>query len=357
MKKNLRTLVSLMMLLSTISFSSCAESSEPVVVKQQSTLAVANTTAETVSEETQLTTEPSAESTVETSMAETTTSELEELASSITTSAILEEDTETLVEVTTPETTVSTVATTMEVTTSSEVSTSETAIATSVIPSEKRPVLISDYEIPEVVEDNGKTMLQVQNIQQLPELPAGCEITSTTIALNYLGFDVDKMELMSYMPIMKAPDENGYWASPWDVFVGSPEYSYYGAYSPVIKSTIEAFFEQNDIENYEVIDLSDNQVIELIDYIDEGYPVIVWATIGMKRSHPGNSWTLSDGTPYTWIAGEHCLVLIGYDLINNTLIFSDPYDKRGTVEYDFEVFESRYIELFMQALVVKPVQQ
>ena len=37
--------------------------------------------------------------------------------------------------------------------------------------------------------------LDVKNILQTPELPNGCEITSLTILINHLGFDVDKLTM------------------------------------------------------------------------------------------------------------------------------------------------------------------
>lgn len=206
-------------------------------------------------------------------------------------------------------------------------------------------------------ETKRRVVLNVKNIQQLPELPAGCEITSTTIALNYLGFNCDKISLLDYMPIMKGPDKNNLWASPWDCFVGSPYLTYYGCYSPVIKTTIEAYFSENQIKDWEVIDLRNSTMEELYKQIDDGYPVIVWATISMSKSKVGNSWYLQDGSKFTWTSGEHCLVLIGYDLDKNTVILSDPYDSRGTVEYSTDVFEARYKELYEQALVVRSIEK
>lgn len=208
-----------------------------------------------------------------------------------------------------------------------------------------------------VAESSPRIQLDVKNIQQLPDLPSGCEITSTTIVLNYLGFDVDKLTLIDYMSIMEAPDENGLWESPWNVFIGSPYSTRFGVYSTAIKDTIESYFVKNNIEDYEVLDLKDSSVMDLYSHIDDGYPVIVWATISMNPSAPGKQWLLQDGTTFTWISPEHCLVLIGYDLEKETVIFSDPFDERGTVEYPYETFETRYNELFRQALVIRPIEE
>lgn len=199
-----------------------------------------------------------------------------------------------------------------------------------------------------------RVVLPVENIQQLPELPAGCEVTATTIVMNYEGIKVDKMVLATYLPMMESPDKNGFWESPWNKFVGNPKLSYYGCYAPVIIETFDACLENNNIDSFEIVDISNSSMEELYAQIDDGHPVIVWATMFMKASYTGrSSWTLQDGTKFNWRSNEHCLVLIGYDTDKNTVILSDPYDSKGTVEYDADLFETRYTELYKQALIIR----
>lgn len=205
----------------------------------------------------------------------------------------------------------------------------------------------------QTVKEGKRVVLDVINIQQLPELPAGCEITSTTIVLNYEGIEVDKMTLLDYLPRVGYPVEGERWDSPWEKFIGDPTSDRYGCYSPVIIKTVNAFFESNDITSYEVIDISGSSIKELYAQIDKGHPVIVWATAFMKKSWLGPSWELKDGSTFRWRVKEHCLVLIGYDTGADTVILSDPFDERGTVEYDASLFEKRYKELYEQALVIQ----
>lgn len=208
-------------------------------------------------------------------------------------------------------------------------------------------------ETVETVETSHRKMLNVVNIQQMPELPAGCEITSTTIALNYvLGTSVDKMDMISYMPCMPEPID-GIWDSPMNVFVGSPFSNKYGAYAPVIVKTLTSYFAMNNVENMTAIDLSGSELSSLYSYIDNGTPVIIWATIEMKEPEVGKTWLCQDGSSFTWTRNEHCMVLIGYDTIADTVIISDPWDPRGIVEIDRNLFESRYISLFQQAVVIE----
>ena len=84
-------------------------------------------------------------------------------------------------------------------------------------------------------------------------------------------------------------------------------------------------------------------------YVDEGIPVMVWATSRMEPPEEGRRWLLPDGTAFTWPAGEHCLLLVGYDSEN--YYFNDPAEGTQTV-YPKEIAESRYEALGRQALAV-----
>lgn len=204
---------------------------------------------------------------------------------------------------------------------------------------------ISDYP--------SRVVLPVKNIQQMPELPAGCEITSTTMVLNYYGFNVNKMDMLKYLPIAEAPDENGIWDSPWEVFIGNPKLNRYGCYSPVIKKTINNYWKAEKITGYEVEDLSHLEFVNLYGEIEKGNPVIIWASIDMVDINTdGDSWILKDGSKFNWTHKEHCLVLIGFDVKKDTVILSDPWDPRGTVEYPRATVQKVYEQMGKQALAI-----
>lgn len=230
-----------------------------------------------------------------------------------------------------------------EITTTSTVETTEiTAITETAL-----------SETVETIQNPSRRVLNVVNIQQMPELPAGCEITSTTIALNHvLGTSVSKMDMISYMPCMPEPI-NGVWDSPMNVFVGSPFSTRYGAYAPVICKTINNFLVENSFTDATVTDLSGSTLESLYSYIDNGTPVIIWGTLEMREPETGKTWLCQDGSSFTWTRNEHCMVLIGYDTVADTVIISDPWDPRGTVEIDRALFESRYNSLFQQAVVIE----
>ena len=200
----------------------------------------------------------------------------------------------------------------------------------------------------------GKKILPVENVQQLPEQPSGCEITSATIVLNYLGCKVSKTELAGCFPIGGNPHRSGaifIGPNPWKVFAGSPTGQGYGCFAPVVTQALNRYFALAGSPLH-AANLSGTKASDLTDFIDAGSPVIIWATISMKEPYLGDSWFLEDtGEYFRWPAREHCLVLIGY--AGSDAVFSDPLDPQGTVRYDFSLFEKRYRQLSCQAIVVE----
>ena len=86
-----------------------------------------------------------------------------------------------------------------------DAATGETASASSrmyyILPEEDIPADV--WPVLSVLQQTAETsiwlpfgaQLEVENIDQNPELPNGCEITSAAIVLQYLGFPVDKVTL------------------------------------------------------------------------------------------------------------------------------------------------------------------
>jgi uncharacterized protein YvpB len=185
--------------------------------------------------------------------------------------------------------------------------------------------------------------LAVDNIMQEPELPTGCEITALTIVLNYLGYDVDKLTMADkYLPQGEVGKTH-----PDEAFIGNPRNSRsYGANAPVLIKAANAYF-QDVSHTHNIYDVSTENFDSLLEYINDGFPVIIWATINMKASYPSTKWIIN-GEPFQWTAPFHCMVLIGYT--EDTYIIADPL--QGIVEYDKDLVKQRYNELGNQALVI-----
>lgn len=178
-------------------------------------------------------------------------------------------------------------------------------------------------------------------INQNPELPTGCEVTSLTMVLNYYGYEVTNTELASnYL------NTGSYRSNPYVNFVGSPfSSSAYGCYSPVIVDCATSF-------GANAINISYCSYSELLNYVSQGYPVIVWGTMYMSPTKYGSSsWTDSEGNTVIWRGNEHCLVLVGYDVSADIAYLADPLT--GAIEsYSLKIFLQRWVEQDSQAVLV-----
>lgn len=198
----------------------------------------------------------------------------------------------------------------------------------------------------------GKVIINVPLLHQFPEYPTGCEAVATVMALRHAGENTSVANFidncLECSQRMYWEDGNYYAPSPYEYFLGDPRsQNSYGCMAPVIKKAIIRYFGSDE----RVTDTTGIPLSSLCkNYIDEGVPVIVWASIGMLPITDGQSWLLPDGTKYTWPNNEHCLLLVGYDA--NKYYFNDPY--RGTVVgYTRSIVEQRYERLGKQSLVIK----
>ena len=157
---------------------------------------------------------------------------------------------------------------------------------------------------------DGKILINVPYISQEGTLPTGCEIVSSTM-----------------LPFASAS---------------------YGCYAPVIAELLNRELENSDLQASAVTGADLNDLIN--EQVAQGRPVLIWATMDMKASVSGDSWTLDDGSTFTWRKNEHCLVLVGAD--EQGYYFNDPYQGNGLVHYDRTLVEKRYAELGWQAVVV-----
>lgn len=183
-------------------------------------------------------------------------------------------------------------------------------------------------------------------VLQNSELPTGCEVTSLTAVLNHIGYDVDKCTLADNYLDKGVPGKSDF----KEVFLGNPSYSgSYGCYAPVIVKCANKFLADNS-SPYRAKDISGGNFSELLKLAKQGIPVIVWATIDMCPSYQSDVWQIGS-KKLIWLANEHCLVIHGYDERKNTVLTADPL--HGNIEYNADLFETRYNELLKQAVIIK----
>lgn len=211
-----------------------------------------------------------------------------------------------------------------------------------VSPTLRTPVIHSDI--------GASAYIEAASLIQTPELPTGCEVTSLTMLLNYIGFDVDKLTLADeYLP------KGEYRKSDFNkVFVGDPRSrNAYGCTAGVIAETAEKFLNDYDTENkWQVVNITGSSPEILYSAVKNGSPVVVWGSIDMNETIGDYvTWTDEEtGNTVSWVGGEHCLLLTGYDRKESLVYVNDPL--RGQVSYDMKTFEKRFEELDRNALII-----
>ena len=199
----------------------------------------------------------------------------------------------------------------------------------------------------------GEILIEVPYLSQQNGYPTGCECASTAMLLQFWGYSYTIDDLITQFLPMEELTVNSEGQltgpSPSEAFIGNP-YSEtgYGCYAPVIYDILEKATEWY----HEVKDLTGMTLDQIChEYLDQGIPVLCWATINMNPSYAGTSWILENGEGwFSWKSGEHCLVLVGYD--DNYYYFNDPYSAEQVVRWERQLAQIRYEEMGSQALVI-----
>lgn len=190
--------------------------------------------------------------------------------------------------------------------------------------------------------ENYYKMEDFEWLSQNPELPTGCEITSLTSVMNYYGINVKKETMAD--DYLKKGD-----GSYYKMFLGNPrDAGSFGCMAQPIVDAANLYFKKNNV-SMKASNVSGVTFDKILEYVSQGVPMIVWNTMGMAPAYESQTLTL-DGREYTWIAPEHCVVVVGYDLDNNEVYVADPM--AGMVTRNLKTFEERYDSLKRQAVYV-----
>lgn len=193
-------------------------------------------------------------------------------------------------------------------------------------------------------------LIDVPTISQYPELPTGCEAVSATMVLQYYGVDITAREFalrwLECSTNFYKTNGRLYGPNPNKVFAGNPfTDNSYGCFAEPIVNAIN-----RNSTDYKAQKITDRTLEVLCnEYIDSDKPLLIWATMNMKESYEGNSWYLDDGVKFTWVAQEHCLVLVGYN--DAYYLLNDPMSG-STVAYQKSIVEKRFAELGGQAIYI-----
>lgn len=182
-------------------------------------------------------------------------------------------------------------------------------------------------------------ILEVPFIQQLPELPRGCEVTSLTMLLNYLDINTNKMKLAEQIDKDLTPYEikNGvkYFGDPSIGFLGSMSDTTkpgYGAnHMPIAKLFREYI---GDL----AIDITGTEFEDLYYFINQKAPIWVITNTDLKKLDESEfyTWLTPSGETIRATDKEHSILITGYD--TEYIYINDPlYNKpnRAILKQDF----------------------
>lgn len=195
--------------------------------------------------------------------------------------------------------------------------------------------------------------IDVPTVMQNPELPNGCEITSLTAVLNYKGYNADKLEMADvYLPKEAFYRKDGklYGANPYVAYAGNPrEKSGFFSYAPPIIEAANRYLDT--VEGKEnPIDISGSTREQIIEYLNQGTPVVIWVTLDLSKPKLDYSWHLTDtGEEKDMPVNLHCVVLNGY--VDDNVHVMNPL--KGQVQYNADEFFQSYVELGSHALILQ----
>lgn len=190
------------------------------------------------------------------------------------------------------------------------------------------------------------TEMEIVSIQQEPELPQGCEITSLAMVLNYYKLDIDKVTLAdSYLP--KQNIEQG--VNPNEYYIGDPHgQGWYCFAGPVVAAANSYLNEQQSgLAAYDITGATEKEIRK---YVKEGTPVILWVTLNCEEPKESEStvWSVN-GANYHPYTNLHAIVIYGYTY--NSFLIIDP--QGGYSSFPKNQLMDSYLLLGSHAVAVK----
>ncbi len=165
----------------------------------------------------------------------------------------------------------------------------------------------------------------------LQELPLSCESAGMRMVLAALLDAVpSEEEILECLPRDSNPylgfrgDPAGY--SRFDD--GSINWENYGAYAPIVASTLNRCALEPAHSEFEAIAASNVSYDQVAEAVLDGYPVIVW----VARSDQAETRTIdTPAGPVQLVFGEHVWVVVGYHE-DGTFEVHDPYPRKNGVQ-------------------------
>ncbi len=167
------------------------------------------------------------------------------------------------------------------------------------------PVIYYSRQFSLWVSGNTKATFELELKFNRQEHSLSCEAAALRMVLNYHGIDVSEAEVIEKLPFDPTPRSGNVWGDPHTGFVGSIDgksmVDGYGVYWEPLAVTASNWKQVKIIKN--------GTVEDLVKYISNGRPVIVWGYLGRGQKV---SWFTPEGKQIFAINGEHTRVVYGY---------------------------------------------
>ncbi|MEZ2717523.1 hypothetical protein C2I17_18710 [Niallia circulans] len=213
-----------------------------------------------------------------------------------------------------------------------------------------RKALLSIKEETNLIKES--VLLDAPIINQLPELPRGCEVTSLAMLLQYADVDVDKMTLAKQIKKDTTPytRANGkiYYGHPNDGFIGDI-YSLNGPGLGVYHKPIAALAEKYLPDS--IVDFTGSDFEEIKNHLSNNRPVWVITNSTFKKLPESQfrTWNTPSGTVKITYS-EHSVLITGYD--ETSIYFNDPLTGEKNKKAPIKDFEESWVQMGSQAITI-----
>lgn len=194
-------------------------------------------------------------------------------------------------------------------------------------------------------------LLDVSPLNQYPQLPNGCEVTSLSMLLAKIGHPVNKVKLAHMEPTdptkrtFKPNGTTTFWGNPNVGFVGSPfeRDKGYGIYHGPITKLLD------EIVPGQAVDLTGKPFARILQSVASGIPVVVWDTATFKPTNSWTGWNTPEGRIKITLQ-EHAVLLVGYD--STQLFVNNPLNGEKAEPVNRSNFIAAWKQLGEQAVTI-----
>lgn len=202
--------------------------------------------------------------------------------------------------------------------------------------------------------ERNASYIDVPTVKQNPELPNGCEITALTSILNYYGMNVSKTTMAdNYLTKVAMSNQKGkkVGPNPHIAYAGNPRDLKGGWYvfaTPIVDAAQKSIAANKMDLTAENVSGSTRE--EILSYIDQSIPVVVWVTRDLSPPVKRGGWYIERKNGFhSAYTNLHAVVLNGWK--NGKVHIMNPL--KGHQSVSEEAFFDSYEALGSLAVIIK----